>query len=116
MRIRSVLCGVLIAIVISAALIFITALLSYFTPISEGVSNVMVYIGAALGILLGAISAVRTSESKALFHAMSVSILFLVLLWIISFSVNGGIHFDMHFLAVTLGALLSGFLGAIIGR
>ena len=113
MRICSVLCGVLIAIVISAALIFITALLSYFTPISEGMSNVIVYIGAALGILLGAISAVRTSESKALFHAMSVSILFL---WIISFSVNGGIHFDMHFLAVTLGALFSGFLGAIIGR
>ena len=116
MKIRSVIFGTLTAVIVSAALIFITSLLSYFTPISEGVSCAVVYIGAALGILLGAVSAVRTSESKALFHALSVSVLFLIILAVISLSLNGGISLDMHFLAVILGDLFSGFLGAIIGR
>ena len=116
MKVRSVLSGTLIASVIAVLAVIIMAVISYFTGINASAVNVCVYAGAALGVFIGAFSAARTCGSKVLLNSMSVSVLCIAVLMILSLAMNGRINFNMHFIAVVLGAVFAGFLGAVTGK
>ena len=116
MKLKSVILGFVISVVIILLILFIMALLTYFTGISDSVTNVCVYIGMAFGVLLGAFFAAKSSGKKPLFNAMAVSIVCIAFLIILSLVMNGKIDFNMHFVAALIGCLLAGFFGAVIGK
>ena len=116
MKLRSVVIGFLIAVIFSTAILFILALLSYFTSVDEGIISASVYAGAAVSIFIGALYAARTCGSKILLNSLSVSMIYLAALATISLIIHHGIVFNMHFAAVIASGLGSGFLGAVVGK
>lgn len=116
MKIRSVLLGTVVSVLITAAAFFVIAAISYFTDVSASLTNILFYLSAAVGVFCGAFIAARKSKSKVLFHSLSVSILCLLLIVVFSFAINGTLKLDMHFLSVTAATLFAGFLGAIAGK
>ncbi|MCD8181455.1 MAG: TIGR04086 family membrane protein [Firmicutes bacterium] len=112
---KGVIKGTLFSLIITFAIILILSLLSYFTQISENVITTGAYVSVAAGILLGTTAVARAAAQKVFLHAMLVCVLYLIAFTAISAAVNKGISFNSHFLAVTVGALAAGFLGAVIG-
>ena len=116
MKIRSVILGTVVFSVVTALVFFAVAVVSYFTDITASLTNILFYIGTALGVFLGAVSAARNSGTKVLFNSLAVSVMCILILVAVSFAVNGKVKMDMHFLTVSLASLLSGFLGAVAGK
>ena len=116
MKLRSVFSGILITVLISVLVILAISLLSSFTALSGGAAGVCVYAGLALAILLGAFRTARTCGGRVLLNTMAVSIFSIVLIMCLSLLLNGHINFNLHFLAVVLGSLFAGFLGAVLGK
>ncbi len=113
MKFRWILSGTLIAFIITAALIFVTAAVEYFTGLSENAAGICVYAATAVSVFCGAAFSAGKAGTKALFNAMAVSVIYIAAVIIISLVINGRINTDMHCASVIMGALLAGFLGAV---
>ena len=113
---KGVLKCTLFSVVITFIIILILSLLSYFTRVGETVITVGVYASVIIGVLLGSIAVAKVAPQKAFLHAMFLCLIYVLLLIGISWSINGTIMFNSHFLAITGGVFGSGFLGLIIGK
>lgn len=107
--------GTLLSAVLMTVFVFAIALVEYATSISQGLSNVLVYVFCAVSVAVGAAFAVMKSGTKAFFHAMAVAAVFIAAVVVMSLIINGAIKFDAHCVSVVSGILLSGFLGALAG-
>lgn len=116
MCIKGVLKGVIFALLFTAAAILALSVITYLGNIDGKISAVIIYAAAAAGVVLGAVIAVRKSGRAALLHAMSVSVIYLAVLVAISAAVNRFIEPNGHFLTMTSGILIAGFLGAVLGK
>lgn len=116
MKIRSVLLGTIISVFVILLLFLTVSVISYFTDVSASLTNILFYAGAAFGVFFGAFVAAKNCNGRVLFHSLAVSVLCLILLVVVSLTVNGKVNTDMHFLSVVLGTLFAGFLGALLGK
>lgn len=116
MKWKWILAGAMLSAVLVTVFVFAIAIIEYATPISQGVSNVLIYVFCAVSVAIGAAFAVMKSGTKAFFHAMSVAVVFIAAVVTVSLITNGSIKFDTHCVSVISGILLSGFLGALAGH
>lgn len=105
--------GVLVSAALTFLLVFIIAVLEFYTGLSEGAAGLCVYAAAALSVFAGAVLCVSKAGSKALPHAMAVAFVYIAAMLIASLAVNGRISTDIHCISIIAGVLLAGFLGAV---
>ncbi len=115
-NIKSILKSSFFSILVTMVIIFILALLSYFTGIGEGVVSALVYAAVAAGALLGTIAVSKAAGSKVFIHSMLVCVIYLAVLVGVSVLINRGVSFNSHFFTMTAGVFCAGFLGCVIGK
>ncbi len=115
-NLRAVLKGAVFAVLITFLIALVLALLSYFTEVGEQIITVGIYASVVIGVLLGTIAVSRAAEHKALLHALLVCVLYFAVIAVLSFTVNGSLNVNNHFMIAAGMALASGFLGCIIGK
>lgn len=104
-----------VSVILSAIFLFILAVLSYASPISEKTITVLVYVSVVLCVFVGALLAAHSAQSKALFNAIAVSILYYVIVFALTFVINKAISPNTHFITMSAGILAAGILGAVMG-
>lgn len=116
MRLRWIISGALLSVILVFMFLFLIAAAEYFTSLGENTAGILVYITTAIAVFIGAIFAVRKSGTKALFHAMAVALILILAIVVVSVSVNGRVNTDIHCISMITGILLSAFLAAVVGR
>ncbi len=116
MNIKGTAAGTLLAAVFTFLCLLVCALLAYFGIITERTASLIVFFGAAAGIFAGALCAARAAEGKRLLNAMSVSVMFAIIIYIASVSVNGGFALHARTAALLSACGASGIAGALFGR
>ena len=96
--------------------VFIISLLSYFTNMSETTLTIMVYASVVLSVFLGALLCVKNTQSKALLHALLLSVIYYAALFGITLLINGAVTPNSHLFTMTAGIFASGILGAVLGK
>ena len=116
MNFKAIFRGLILALVVAMMSLLIGAVLVYFNVISEKAASIVFFVMIMLGIFLGAFGVVKASESKILVNALSLALIFSVIIIVVSLIVNNG--FVMHTRTLTLigGAFATSFLGALFGK
>lgn len=116
MNVKGIVRGSLFAFIITLLFIIVFALLSYFGNPDERVVTVGVYAGVVIGVFVGSLAVAKASENKILLHSLIVSVIYLAILVAVSALINRELHFNTHFLTLTAGIIISGLLGAVVGK
>ena len=116
MNIRGIIKGSLFAFIITLMFVIVFALVSYFGNPSERIVTIGIYAGVVLGVFIGSLAVAKASESKILLHSLIVSAIYLVILIAVSAIVNRELHFNTHFITLAAGTIISGALGAVLGK
>ena len=115
MKVRWIIAGSLISFAMTFVLVFIIAVASYSTDLSEGAAGVCAYAAAALGVFFGAYTSVIKSKGHALLHAMCVSAVYAAAIVAASIAVNGTVNTGIQSISIMMGVVLTGFLAAVVG-
>jgi putative membrane protein (TIGR04086 family) len=111
-RFSSVIKGLISAFILAIILSILVSLLLHLTSISESLLNNFSTFIFFISILFGSIIGAYSAGCKGLLHALSVSILFLLLILLLGVI---GITGHTHIFARIGFALLAGILGGFIG-
>ena len=101
---------------LTALFVFIISLLSYCTNMSETTLTVMVYASVVLSVFLGSLICVKTTGTKALLHALLLTVIYYAALVGVTLLINQAIATNSHFFTMTAGIFASGILGAVLGK
>lgn len=115
MKWKWIFAGTALSAILMFIFVFAIAIVEYTTSISQGVSNILVYVFCAVSVAIGAAFSVMKSGTKAFFHAMSVAIIFIIAVIVMSLIIDGSVDVDAHCISVISGIVFSGFLGALAG-
>lgn len=115
-HIKGVIKATLFSLFITFIVIFILALLAFFTSIAENVLVGCAYGAVAAGVLLGSIFVSRAAQQKALIHAMLLSLIYAVVLTGIAIILNGMPMFSSRLMFIIIGIFAAGFVGSVIGK
>ena len=115
MKVRWIISGALLSFAVTFVLVFIIAVASYSTDLSEGAAGVCAYAAAALGVFFGAYTSVVKARQNSLLHAMCVSAVYAAAIIAASLALNGRINTGIHSMSIMAGVALTGFLAAVIG-
>lgn len=116
MNLKAVLKGFAISAVITLIVILIAAVLLCYTDIDESAAGITVYIGTALGVIVGAIATAKTAKRRVLINCLLFAVVYLGVMLLATLFVKGGISVNYHFVAVVAGVLACAVFGAVVGR
>lgn len=116
MNFKGIFRGTLLTVILTALSLFIGAVLVYFDILTEKTTSIIVFAAAIIGIFISSIGITKTSENKLLLNAMSVALLFSLILFITSLAVNSGFTIHARTGALIGGAFASAFLGVLFGK
>ena len=116
MNLKSIFRGSLLSILLTFFALFIGSTFVYYNLLSEKTVSVIVFCAASFGVFIGSFGVVRTSERRLLLNALSVALIFTLIIIITSISINGKLVFHVRTLALIGSSLFSAFLGALLGK
>lgn len=116
MNLKAIFKGFAVSALITLITIFATAALLYFTDITESAAGIAVYVGTALGVILGSIATAKAAAKKVLINCLMLAIVYLCIMVLTTLFVKGEISLTYHFIAVIAAVLSCAVFGAIIGR
>lgn len=116
MNIKGVFKGTVLELIIMLLFLLLSAVLVYFNIISTRVASIIVFAGAVIGVFVSSFGIARTSETKILVNAMSVGVLFCIILLICSAIINGELSFHTRTLFLIGSSLASSFIAALFGK
>lgn len=110
---RTLLLGLLYALVVASIQAVLLGILFYATPLSEAWLPLLAMVILALAVFIGALQAARLAGSRGLWQGLGVALLFILVLLALS-STYGALTFKA--LVQKLGlSLLAGAMGGIAG-
>ncbi len=115
-RIITALKCAIISVVTAIVCIFILAVVSYTTGISNQTLTACVYITAILSVFIGTFLSARVSDTKPLVSAVITGLIFYAVIAVLTLILKHGITLNTHFFAMTAGMMATSVLGAIIGK
>ena len=116
MNFKGIFRGTLLTMILTALSLFIGAVLVYFDILTEKTTSIIVFAVAIIGIFISSIGITKTSENRLLLNALSVALLFSLILFIASLEVNGGFAMHTRTYALMGGTFASAFLGVLFGK
>lgn len=115
-NIKGVIKASIFSLLITFVVMFVLALLAFFTSISETVLVGCAYGAVAIGVLLGSLAVSRAAQQKALIHSLLLCLIYAVVLMGISFCLNGMPMFSSRLIFIVIGIFGAGLVGSIIGK
>ena len=116
MNIKGIFKGTLISYLITALVLSILSILTYLNILSERNASIILFAAAVISVFIGALGCSKASGEKVLLNALSVSVLFCIVLLVISVTVNGGIIFHPRNLSLLGSVFAAGLMGALFGK
>lgn len=107
--------GIGFSLILTFVLLFIIALVCYFSSISDKMLSLFVFIATAMSVLTGALFVAKNADGSGLVHGLILGIGYLVIMFVTELIFDKGINFDGSAITSAFSILLSGMLGGILG-
>ncbi len=106
--------GLLTALISMLILVFILTIAFQFTMLSESLLETFGILILVISIIMGAIQAAKTAESRFLLHGFGVGMLYLFFILGVGYFFNYNL-LDITFIKKLLYCTVSGLIGGLIG-
>lgn len=116
MNIKGIFKATLFSIILTAICLAGAAALTYFNVTDERNSSILFFSCIVISVFIGSLGAAKAAQSKLLLNAFAVSLLYIILIIILSVTINGGFSLTIRTLTLIGSVAGAGILGAIFGR
>ena len=107
--------GMIISFIVTLISIFLFAILLSYTNISESIIPIVMVVLTFISILIGSIISMRKQTKNGLINGATIGGLYVILLYIISSSLNTGFALNIYTIGMIVAGIISGTIGGIIG-
>lgn len=107
--------GLIFAFLLTIILCIVISMLLQYTPLSEGLMPNFASFVFFISMLAGAIIGARSAGCKGLFHGLSVTLIYLAIIFVIGLISNPDTFTFLHIIKRIGYSVLSGVLGGFIG-
>lgn len=112
---RALLRGLITAVVITFASLFIMALIITYTPVNEAFADTAVSVITYIAIVAGGVSAAKRTAVRGWLTGIISAALYILLMWIVSLAAGDNMHTAASSIVTIVINLLCGTIGGIIG-
>jgi len=106
--------GLIISFLVTLISIFIFSVLLTYTNISESIIPTVIIILTFISILIGAIISMKKTSKNGLINGAIIGGTYVILLYIISSSLNTGFMLNGYTFGMIVAGIISGIIGGII--
>ncbi|MBQ7986355.1 MAG: TIGR04086 family membrane protein [Clostridia bacterium] len=115
MSIKKIFTGTFLSLLISLVLVFVLAIIVYFSNISDRTVSSIIFAISCLSVFLGALILARNIASGGLLNGLVLAGIYFAVLLLISILANGTVGVSMGNFLRLLSILASGGLGGVLG-
>lgn len=115
MSTKKILTGAFLSLLISIILVFILAMVVYFSNISDRAVSGIIFAISCLSVFFGGLVLAKNIESRGLLNGVILAGVYFAILLAVSFLVNGTVSISPGNILRLLSILASGGLGGVLG-
>lgn len=106
--------GLIISFLVTLVTILIFSIILTYTNISESVIPTVIIVLTSVSILVGAIISMKKMSKNGLINGAIIGGTYVILLYIISSSLNVGFALNGYTIGMIIAGIISGIIGGII--
>lgn len=106
--------GLIISFLVTLITIFIFSIILTYTDISENIVPTVIIVLSFVSILVGTIISMKKTSKNGLINGAIIGGTYVVLLYIISSSLNTGFVLNSYTVGMIISGIISGVIGGII--
>lgn len=114
-NIRSVFKGIVFSVILTFLLVLLTALISYFTDISERVVSVILFAVSVVSVFTGAVLVCRSTGENGLLHGGLIGLGYFVFLLVSSVIIKREFDLNVNLVMMLISNIAGGMLGGVLG-
>lgn len=107
--------GVIIAIIVSMALLLVFSAILTYTTISESVSNPVIIVITAVSILIASQISTRKIKKNGIVNGGIIGGIYIITLYLISSMVTGNFSLGINAIVMIIASIIAGMFGGVIG-
>lgn len=107
--------GVIIAIIVSMALLLIFSAILTYTTISESVSNPVIIVITSVSILIASQISTRKIKKNGIVNGGVIGGIYIITLYLISSIVTGNFSLGINAIVMIIASIIAGMFGGVIG-
>lgn len=106
--------GLIISFLVTLITIFIFSVILTYTNVSEAIIPAAIIVLTFISILIGAIISMKNTAKNGLINGAIIGGTYVILLYIISSSLNTGFALNGYTIGMIISGIISGIIGGII--
>lgn len=114
-NIRSVFKGIIFSVASTLVLVLLTALISYFTDISDNIISIILFAVSVVSVLTGAVLVCRSTGENGLIHGGLIGLGYFVFLLLASIVIKREFDFNARLITMLVSNIAGGMLGGVLG-
>lgn len=107
--------GLVISFIVTLVTIFVFSVILTYTNVSENIIPIVIVVLNFVSILVGTIISMRKTSKNGLINGAIIGGAYVILLYIISSSLNTGFALNGYTIGMAIGGIIAGIVGGIIG-
>ena len=112
---RGIFKGIVFSIVLTAILVVIVELISYFSDISDKLISALLFIVSVSSVLVGAIFVTKSTSENGLMHGGIIGIGYFLVILVASIIAKRSFSMNTNLLTMMIANIAGGMLGGILG-
>lgn len=114
-NLKAVFSGSLISLILTVILIFICAIIYYFSNINQNVVNLIIFFIAILSVFSGGFITSKNVSSKGFLYGLMTAVFYFIIIIAAAFIINKNFSLSANILTMLGGGICAGILGGILG-
>lgn len=115
MNIKKIFIGTFLSLLISLVLIFVLAIVVYFSNITERTVSSVIFAVSVVSVFFGAFILAKNITSRGLLNGLVLAGVYFAVIFLISLLVNGTVTPSVNNFLRLLSILAAGSLGGVLG-
>ena len=115
LNLKAVFSGSLISLILTVILIFICAIIYYFSNISQNVVNLIIFFIAILSVFWGGFITSKNVSSKGFLYGLMTAVFYFIIIIAAAFIINKNFSLSANILTMLGGGICAGILGGTLG-
>ena len=114
-NLKAVFSGSLISLILTVILIFICAIIYYFSNISQSVVNLIIFFIVILSVFWGSFITSKNVSSRGFLYGLMTAVFYFIIIISAAFIINKNFSLSGNILSMLGGGICAGILGGILG-
>lgn len=115
LNLKGILKGIVFSLITTVVLVFVIALISYFTDIGDNIISILLFASSVISVFLGGVFVAKNSSRNGILHGGLIGLGYFVIILIASFVIKKQFDISPHLITMLLADICGAMLGGILG-